>query len=82
MNSMKNGILDSLRKMGQSHPSIAVVYLFGSQATGKRGPLSDVDCAVLLKNGVLKLRDLFSFRLELIGEMMHACRRSDVDLIL
>jgi len=38
--------LDDLFK---GYPYIAAAYLFGSQAAGRTGPMSDVDIAVLLK---------------------------------
>jgi predicted nucleotidyltransferase len=38
----------SINRLLADFPEISLVYLFGSQATGQVGPLSDVDLAVLL----------------------------------
>lgn len=47
---------------------VAGVYLYGSQARGKAGPLSDVDVAVLLSNEAIK-QDVLDFQLEYIKEI-------------
>ena len=71
-----------LRVLGRAHRSIVALYLFGSQATGKQGPLSDVDVAVLLDGKKVPPKQFFSFRLELIGAATRACRRPDVDVVI
>ncbi len=72
----------SLEKLAKAHREIVALYLFGSQATAKKGPLSDVDVALLLDEGRVQPRKRFDLQLELLGEAMHRCRRSDVDLVL
>jgi len=42
--------LKELDLMFRGYPYIAAAYLFGSQAAGRTGPMSDVDFAVLLKD--------------------------------
>ncbi|MBI3333007.1 MAG: nucleotidyltransferase domain-containing protein [Candidatus Omnitrophica bacterium] len=74
--------LRSLRALGQAHRGISALYLFGSQATGKAGPLSDLDVAVLLNEKQIRPGRFFSCRLDLMAEVMRACRQSDVDLVL
>ncbi len=54
----------------KNYPYIAAAYLFGSQAAGRTGPMSDVDIAVLLKKPhpegrhLLHQMDHLSFRIE------------------
>jgi len=38
----------TIRTVLAQHPCVKVGYLFGSACTGRRGPLSDIDVAVLL----------------------------------
>lgn len=41
--------LKKLKEIFEEYHYIAASYLFGSHATGKMGPMSDVDIAILLK---------------------------------
>jgi len=41
--------MESLEDLFEDYPYIASAYLFGSYASGRTGPMSDVDIAVLLK---------------------------------
>lgn len=75
-------LITSLRSLGRAHRSIATLYLFGSQATGKKGPLSDVDMAVLLDEKQVSPKRFFRFRLDLIAAATRACRRPDVDVVV
>jgi predicted nucleotidyltransferase len=60
---------------------VVLAYLFGSQAEGKTGPLSDVDVAVLLGPQVGRGR-WFNVQLDLIGELMSLFHRNDVDVVI
>lgn len=86
MSGLGNGKIVRVRKLlkslGRAHREIAALYLFGSQAEGKAGPISDVDVAVLLDDARLTSRKQFDFHLNLIAEAMRACRRPDVDVVL
>ena len=75
-------VRDALRTLGRSRREIAAVYLFGSSATGKAGPLSDLDVAVLIDETRVKPRKFFDLRLGFITDAMESCRRFDVDVIL
>lgn len=55
--------------------------LFGSQATGRTGPLSDVDIAVWADPD-LSRTGRSNLRLELIGQAAEALRTEDVDLVV
>lgn len=59
---------------------VTVAYLFGSQARGDTGPLSDIDIGIKLKPGFKQ--DLFDLRLELMGKLSAALGRRDVDVII
>ncbi len=67
---------ERLRQIFTTH-SVVLAYLFGSQAEGKAGPLSDVDIAVLLGPHVARER-WFQAQLDLIGELMSLFHRNDV----
>jgi len=41
--------LEKLHAIFKEYPYIACAYLFGSFASGKTGPMSDMDIAILLK---------------------------------
>ena len=86
MSRQQNGgifkIRESLQALSRDHREITAIYLFGSTATGKAGPLSDVDVAVLLDESRLKPERGFGLQAALISDAMHACRRLDVDVVL
>lgn len=62
--------INKLKDIFKEYPYIASVYLFGSQATGRTGPMSDVDIAVLLKEPhptgreLIHAMDYLAFRIE------------------
>lgn len=61
--------------------SVMLAYLFGSQARGQGGPLSDVDVAVLLAD-TLDEDAVFDMRLEIIGGLMDIFHTNDVDVVV
>jgi len=68
----------SLRERGEE---IIAVYLFGSQARGMADGLSDVDIAVLLRDGQSRAR-LWAVEDELAVTVCDWLQRSDVDLVI
>ena len=76
---MKGKLLEALRDYFAGQPDVVAAYLFGSQATEKTHPRSDVDTAVLLseEDGMTR----FERRLRLIGEVSEVCGR-DADVIV
>ena len=64
-----------------ARPEVLAVYIFGSVASGRARPDSDVDVAVLVSDKVMRA-DPWKYRLELGSALMHVLRRDDVDLIL
>lgn len=51
-------LYENLREIFRDYPYIVSVYLFGSQASGVFGPMSDVDIAILLNDNAPKGREL------------------------
>jgi len=60
---------------------IEIVYLFGSQARGDAGPLSDVDVAVLARD-VVPRGEYTSLQLRLATRLMRALGRDDVQVVI
>lgn len=58
--------------------SILFAYLFGSRTTGKSGPMSDVDVAVYLRQGV----DLTEEKLTIIQGLTTSLQSDDLDVVL
>lgn len=50
--------IEKLRDLFEDYPYIASAYLFGTYASNKAGPMSDVDVAILLKNNAPRGRKL------------------------
>jgi predicted nucleotidyltransferase len=68
---------EQLERLLAAH-GVVLAYLFGSQAEGTAGPLSDVDIAVLLEPQVDRER-WFQVRLDLTNELMGLFHRDKVD---
>ena len=62
----------------ESHPKVIFSYLFGSLASGIPLPLSDVDIAVFLQNGV----NITDTKLEILGELMGILQTDEIDLVV
>ncbi len=71
-------LINTIRSIIRRYPAVVLAYLYGSQATGQTGPLSDVDVAVYLD--LLDAQARFKLRLELIGELCEALQRNDVEV--
>jgi len=62
-------------------PAIAAVYLFGSRASGRPGPRSDVDLAVTLVAG-LDAAARWRKRLDLTADASHRLGTDGVDVVV
>ena len=71
---------EELHRIFAKH-GVILAYLFGSQAEGKAGPLSDVDIAVLLGPQVPKER-WTAVQIDLINDLIGLFHRNDVDVAL
>jgi hypothetical protein len=67
-----------LQRFFASDRKIKFAYLFGSFARKDVGPLSDVDIAVYLDDGV----DYFKYRLKLIEGLAKILRTENFDLVM
>lgn len=63
-----------------AQPDVLAAYLFGSYATGKARPGSDVDVAVLLSG--TDAMERFERRLRLMGEVEEALGRRPADVVV
>lgn len=72
--------LEKLKAIFRDYPYIAAVYIFGSHATGKAGPMSDVDIAVLLTQNAPKGRELIH-KMDYLAYRIEALQAREVDLI-
>ena len=60
---------------------VTLAYLFGSQATGKAGPLSDVDIAALLESTQTSAAR-YDTHLLLIGDLMGVLHSNEIDVVI
>ena len=77
---MSQPLIESINHTLTKTKAIKFAYLFGSQARGKTGPLSDIDIAVYLD----KRHNLFLFRLhfqEEIDRQLKGRRSSDLVIL-
>ena len=73
--------MEKLKNIFKDYPYIAAAYLFGSQASGKTGQMSDVDIAILLKENSPKGRELIHEEDYLSYRIAGALQVKEVDLI-
>ncbi|GBE35784.1 nucleotidyltransferase domain protein [bacterium BMS3Bbin06] len=75
-------MLDSqrLKEIFKDYPYIASAYLFGSQASGRTGPMSDVDVALLLKKPHPEGRELIH-QMDYLGYRLEEIYRKEVDIV-
>ncbi len=73
--------MEKLKDIFKDYPYIAFAYLFGSQALGKTGPMSDADIAILLKENAPKGRELIHEEDYLSYRIEDALQVKEVDLI-
>ena len=81
---MGRSLLDVDRRVSEvldDHPEILAAYLFGSVASGRTRPDSDIDIAVLVNEKHLKPNAL-KYRVSLMAELGSVLGRCDIDLIL
>lgn len=60
---------------------VVFAYLFGSQAKGKTGPLSDIDIAVYFDEKV-PADERSDLMLQVLGELMDLFKTDEIDLIV
>jgi len=75
---LSDDIAAKIKEVCEKMPQIKLLYVFGSQARGDAGPLSDYDFAVYLDEKDFRKR--FEIKLNLIGKLTSILRRNDVDV--
>lgn len=73
---------NKLKQLAQIFKKQKVVfaYLFGSQAKGEIGPLSDIDMAVYFDEK-LSSDERFDLRLKIIGDLMDLFKANKIDVV-
>jgi len=61
-----------------SHPAVVFAYLFGSLAKRKPTPLSDVDIAIFLTDGI----NVAETKLEILGRLTDILQTDEIDLVV
>jgi len=65
------------------HPSVDLVYLFGSQATGRVGPMSDYDVGALIdREQVGQASERDQIRAQLAHDLAAALRTDRIDVVI
>ncbi|MEA3255825.1 MAG: nucleotidyltransferase domain-containing protein [Candidatus Altiarchaeota archaeon] len=81
MNQETNEVMDKLSRFFRGQKEVRVAYLFGSVASGKTGPLSDVDVGVFLDESLSK-KKRFMLNLRLISEISGILKTDRVDIVI
>lgn len=76
-----NEVRSQLESYFAGQSQVLVAYLFGSQALGRSGPLSDLDVAVLLSD-TPTADECFDARLEIIGGLMDRLHTDEIDVLV
>lgn len=77
---MKPSFLVNITELLKNYPAIKLGYLFGSQATGDAGPMSDYDFAFYLEG--LEAKERFDLRLELMGKISLFLKTDAIDVVI
>jgi predicted nucleotidyltransferase len=71
--------LKKLNEIFKQYSTLKLVYLFGSQVTGKTGPLSDYDFAFYIEDGEI---EAYNTALEIEGKICIALNTDKVDSVI
>lgn len=76
------GLEGKLRSYFRNRPEVQIAYLFGSQATGRTTPLSDVDVAVLVDPSRIPPSMPYGYKAEIGADLIRLLKTNQVDLVL
>ena len=76
----KEEILSKIKEIIEFYPQIKLVYLFGSLASGKAGPLSDTDLAFYIDERDKK--KLFDIKFELMDKISRKLETDKIDIVI
>jgi len=71
-------LLERLRETFEKDSDIIFCYIFGSYATGKINPLSDIDFAFYLNEDI----DFFEKKLEILAVIEDSLKTDEVDIVV
>ena len=77
---MKKLTKQQLNRIAKKY-KINTFYIFGSQATGKAGKLSDYDFAVLLDDKILAEK-YGDYKIKIISELLRLIKTDHIDLVI
>ncbi len=77
MNELENKLIKFFKDRNQ----VKFAYVFGSQAHGKTGPLSDIDMAVYIDDKIDR-NEYFDLKLRTLGELMDYFGSNEIDLVV
>lgn len=75
------GQAEKIARVFANRPEIAAAYIFGSVASGRARPDSDIDIGVLVDPKALP-KDRLKYRLNLMRDLGAALERFDVEVVL
>jgi len=75
------GVTEKVAELLSQHQEVLAAYVFGSVATGRARPDSDVDIAVLVDIAALP-NDPFQYRLSLMADVRSVLKTRDVDVVI
>lgn len=78
---MEKELETKVQAIFEAHKEVKLAYLFGSQAHGKTGPLSDYDFAVYFGE-VFSPIEAFNLKLALLNDLSRALDTDAVDLVI
>ncbi len=76
----KSKIADKISPVIKSHSEIKLVYLFGSQVTGRTGRMSDFDFAFYVDEKDTKR--LYNLKFKLMDEIGRALKTDKIDIVI
>ncbi|MBA3046321.1 MAG: nucleotidyltransferase domain-containing protein [Candidatus Thermoplasmatota archaeon] len=78
---MKEQDINGLAEFFQQQKDIKVAYVFGSEAKGSAGKLSDVDIAVYV-DGSVSRKNYLGLKLSILGEISSILKTDRIDLVV
>ena len=75
-----SGVKKAVAGVVANRPEVLAAYVFGSTASGRARPTSDVDVGVLVSRNVMRAPS--KYRLNLMADLGAALRTFDVDVVL
>jgi uncharacterized protein len=76
-----DSVRDKVSQLMSAREEVLAVYIFGSVATGRLRPNSDIDIAVLVDTALVS-GDLFKCRLLLMADLRQILARPDVEVLI